>query len=78
MNSSFVGIVKKAGFPWRAANIPAANAFEDLAQAPAQAMLIVETDINSQKLQMLRTVSVQGIGPNIQSTKAGRHLAGLS
>lgn len=45
-----------------------ANAFEDLAQAPA-GDVDSRTDINTQKMQMLRTVSVQGIGPNIQSTR---------
>jgi phosphatidylserine/phosphatidylglycerophosphate/cardiolipin synthase-like enzyme len=45
-----------------------ANAFEDLAQSPA-GDVDRKADINTQKLQMLRTVSVQGRGLNIQSTR---------
>ena len=44
------------------------NAFEELVQS-AEDAVDRKTDVNSQKLQMLRTVSVQGIGQNIQNTK---------
>jgi phosphatidylserine/phosphatidylglycerophosphate/cardiolipin synthase-like enzyme len=45
-----------------------ADAFEDLAQPPADAADRV-ADINTQRLQMIRTVSIQGIGRAIQNTK---------
>jgi phosphatidylserine/phosphatidylglycerophosphate/cardiolipin synthase-like enzyme len=45
-----------------------ANAFEDLAQGPLSAD-DKKAQINTQKGQMLRTVSVQGTFPDIQSTK---------
>jgi phosphatidylserine/phosphatidylglycerophosphate/cardiolipin synthase-like enzyme/V8-like Glu-specific endopeptidase len=44
------------------------QAFEDLSQAPV-GLVNRKADNNTQTLQMLRTVSVQGVGQNIQTIK---------
>ena len=44
------------------------SAFEDLVQTPLSSDDI-KPEVNTQKVQMLRTVSVQGLGPDIQTTR---------